>query len=63
MHAVNGHDAYLLLDELPEVFLHTLKVAIIDPASAQQEINFDRFKLNIGKSSKYVSGLEFTELL
>jgi len=31
------------------------------PSKETPRLNFDRFKLNIGKSSKYVSGLNFTK--
>lgn len=31
------------------------------PAENEPKINFDEFKLNIGKSSKYVSGLDYTK--
>lgn len=31
------------------------------PTENEPKINFDEFKLNIGKSSKYVSGLDYTK--
>ena len=31
------------------------------PAKNEPKINFDEFKLNLGKSSKYDSGLDFTK--
>lgn len=44
MHAISGHDAYFMREETRAIHMHTLKLAVIDPSTADHPIDFARFK-------------------
>jgi WS/DGAT/MGAT family acyltransferase len=44
MQVIAGADAYMLREESPALHMHTLKLAVIDPATTKHRINFERFK-------------------
>lgn len=44
MQVIAGSDAYFLREETRAIHMHTLKLAVIDPGSADHPIDFARFK-------------------
>lgn len=48
MERLNGVDAFMLRMETPKAYMHTFKVAIIDPTTDPDGWSFDKFCAEAG---------------